>query len=52
MQPNRLAQWELRVGTHRVYYDVEEDQEPIVRIRAVGVKVRNKVYIEGKQVDL
>ncbi len=49
MRPNPLAPWELRIGTLRVYYDVEEDPEPVVYIRAVGVKERNRVRI-GKEV--
>lgn len=49
MRPNLLAPWELRIGTFRVYYDVEEKPEPIVRIRAVGIKLRNQVRI-GKEV--
>lgn len=49
MRPNPLAPWELRIGKLRVYYDVEEEPEPIVYIRAVGVKQRNRVRI-GKEV--
>jgi mRNA-degrading endonuclease RelE of RelBE toxin-antitoxin system len=49
MRPNPLAPWELRIGNLRVYYDVEEDPEPVVYIRAVGVKERNRVRI-GKEV--
>ena len=49
MRPNPLAPWELRVGNLRVYYDVEEEPERVVFIRAVGVKQRNRVRI-GKEV--
>ena len=49
MRPNPIAPWELRIGNLRVYYDVEEDPEPEVYIRAVGVKERNRVCI-GKEV--
>lgn len=49
MRPNPIAPWELRIGNLRVYYDVEEDPEPEVYIRAVGVKERNRVRI-GKEV--
>lgn len=49
MRPNPVAPWELRIGALRVYYDVEEDPEPVVCIRAVGVKERNRVRI-GKEV--
>ena len=45
MRPNPLAPWELRVGSLRVYYDIEMEPEPRVLIRAVGVKVGNRVLI-------
>ena len=48
MRPNSLAPWELRIGNLRVYYDVDEEQE-LVLIRAVGIKVRNLVRI-GKDI--
>ncbi len=49
MRPNPLAPWELRIGQLRVYYDVEEEPDPVVVILAVGIKVRNRVWI-GKEV--
>ncbi len=52
MRPNPLAPWELRIGNLRVYYDVEEEPEPIVLIRAVGIKRRNQVWIGGERFEL
>ena len=52
MRPNPVAPWELRIGLLRVYYDVEDEPEPIVFIRAVGLKVRNRVRIGGEEVQL
>jgi len=52
MRPNPLAPWELRVGILRVYYDVEESPEPRVFIRAIGIKVGNRVRIGGKEFEL
>lgn len=49
MRPNPAAPWELRVGDLRVYYDVEYEPEPVVKIRAVGRKARREVRI-GKEV--
>jgi mRNA-degrading endonuclease RelE of RelBE toxin-antitoxin system len=49
MRPNPLALWELRIGDLRVYYDVEDEIKPVVHIRAVGIKERNRVCI-GKEV--
>jgi mRNA-degrading endonuclease RelE of RelBE toxin-antitoxin system len=52
MRPNPIAQWELRVGTLRVYYDVEEADEPSVMVRAVGRKLGNRVLIGGEEYSL
>jgi mRNA-degrading endonuclease RelE of RelBE toxin-antitoxin system len=49
MRPNPLAPWELRIGDLRVYYDIEDEPEHVVYIRAVGIKERNNVRI-GKEV--
>lgn len=52
MRPNPLAPWELRIGQLRVYYDVEEEPEPVVVILAVGVKERTVVRIGKEVIDL
>lgn len=52
MRPNPIAPWELRLGALRVYYDVEEEPDPLVLILAIGAKVRNQVRIGGKVIDL
>ncbi len=52
LRDNTLAPWELRIGDIRVYFDVEEAPEPVVTIRAVGVKTRERVVIGGEEVDL
>jgi mRNA-degrading endonuclease RelE of RelBE toxin-antitoxin system len=52
LRENPLAPWELRIGNLRVYYLIEEEPEPTVRVRAVGVKVRKRVFIAGEEVDL
>ena len=49
MRPNPVAPWELRIGDLRVYYDVEEEPQAVVYVRAVGIKQRNRVRI-GKEV--
>ena len=53
MDPDRrmlVAAWELRVGDLRVYYAVEEKPEPAVVIVAVGIKVRERITIGGKDI--
>lgn len=52
MRPNPIAPWELRIGTLRVYYDVEDAPEPKVLIRAIGVKERNRVLIGNEEIEL
>jgi mRNA-degrading endonuclease RelE of RelBE toxin-antitoxin system len=56
LRPNSVAEWELRIGKYRVFYDVREEATPeivkIVRIEAVGFKEHNKVYIRGKEFKL
>jgi len=52
MRPNPVAPWELRIGNLRVYYDVEAKPEPVVYVRAVGVKLRHRVRIGGEVIEL
>jgi mRNA-degrading endonuclease RelE of RelBE toxin-antitoxin system len=52
MRPNPIAPYELRIGTLRVYYDVGDEPELVVNIRAVGIKIRSQVRIGTEIVDL
>jgi mRNA-degrading endonuclease RelE of RelBE toxin-antitoxin system len=52
LRTNPLADWELRVPDLRVYYVIREGDEPRVEIRAIGVKVRDRVYLGGEEADL
>lgn len=50
---NELSDWELRVQNFRVFYDVlVQDERQVVKIKAVGHKEHNKLYIGGKGVQL
>lgn len=50
---NPLSTWELRVRKYRVFYDVGvEGKFGVVKIKAVGHKVHNKLYIGGKEFTL
>jgi mRNA-degrading endonuclease RelE of RelBE toxin-antitoxin system len=54
MQPDKtpfVAPWELRVDAMRVYYDVEEEPKAVVKITAVGIKVRNRILIAGREIE-
>ena len=50
-KPHFVAPWELRVGEMRVYYDVEDEPRTVVAIRAVGIKVRDRILIGGKEIE-
>jgi len=50
LRPNPIAPWELRVGNHRVFYEVKP--EGLVRVLAVGHKVHNELFIRAKKVEL
>jgi mRNA-degrading endonuclease RelE of RelBE toxin-antitoxin system len=52
MRPNPIAPWELRIDPLRVYYDVQEEPEQTVKVRAVGIKARNHVRIGGEVIEL
>ena len=51
MCPNVFAQWELRVRSLRVYYNVHEEAEPVVAIEGIGVKIRDRVWFGEKEAD-
>lgn len=56
LRPNRLAEWELRVGRYRVFYDVMDPENPetagTVRIVAVGRKDGNRLRIGTEEFEL
>ena len=51
MEPNPIAEYRLRVGEMRVYYDVV-DAERIVKVKAIGIKSRDRVFVGGKEIKL
>ena len=51
LRPNALAEWELRAGDFRVFYDVLEEARK-VKIIAIGYKQGNKVFIRGEESEL
>jgi len=51
LRPNALAEWELRVQTFRVFYDVDVAQS-VVKIAAVGSKQGNTLFIHGEEYQL
>jgi mRNA-degrading endonuclease RelE of RelBE toxin-antitoxin system len=51
LEPNELAEWELRIGRFRVFYNVESDAQ-MIQVEAIGVKEGNLLFIRGRRVDL
>ena len=52
LEANPVAPWELRIGALRVYFEVMEEPEGVVRIVAVGLKDRDRVLIGGVEIEL
>ena len=52
LRPNPVAQYRLRIGELRVYYDVQEAPERLVIVKAVGIKRRDRVHVGGKEIRL
>ena len=48
LRPNELSAWELRLGPYRVFYDVDPERR-IARIKAIGWKEHNRLFIRGKE---
>jgi mRNA-degrading endonuclease RelE of RelBE toxin-antitoxin system len=50
LHANDVAQWELRLGKFRVFYNIEEGS--IVSIEAVGFKIGNLLFVRGEKREL
>ena len=42
------AEWELRIDTFRVFYDLDEESLE-VKIEAVGYKKGNQLFVHGER---
>ena len=51
LRPNRLAEWELRWGVFRVFFDVEEDDR-LIKLIAIGYKEGSHLFIRGREYEL
>lgn len=52
IRENKIAPWELRIGSLRVFYEVVSEESDVVRILAVGRKEGNRLIIAGEEVEL
>ncbi len=46
-----LGEWELRIDKFRVFYNIDTENETVL-VKAVGVKIGNKLFIRGKEFPL
>ncbi len=51
LRDNPIAQWELRIGRFRIFYEITSDEKRVT-IVSVGHKEHNELYIRGKRVEL
>jgi mRNA-degrading endonuclease RelE of RelBE toxin-antitoxin system len=51
MRPNKVAEWELRLGKYRVFYHVEQVIH-IVSIEVIGFKSGNRLFVRGRRREL
>jgi mRNA-degrading endonuclease RelE of RelBE toxin-antitoxin system len=53
LDPNPLGvSWDLRLGDLRVFYDVEEEPVPRVRVQRIGRKDRERLFMRGAPVEM
>ncbi len=51
LRPNEIAEWELRIGDFRVFYDINQESQ-LVKIEAVGYKTGSQLFIHGEEYQL
>jgi mRNA-degrading endonuclease RelE of RelBE toxin-antitoxin system len=51
LRPNAVAEWELRKGRFRVFYNVD-DEVQVVSIQAIGFKVGSLLFVRGEKGEL
>ena len=51
IRTSELAQWELRAGDYRIFYDVTEGPDEVV-VKAVGKKEHGKLFFRGQEFQL
>jgi len=51
LRENPLADWELRIDSYRIFYDIDESKQT-VRILAIGIKDHEKIIIDGEEIIL
>jgi len=52
LRPNPLAPWELRVGSIRVFYEVDRLESDLVSVLAIGIKKGNHLIVSGQEIKI
>ena len=52
LRPNPMAPWELRLGDIRVFYEVQQEPDSVVIIKAVGIKRHHELWIGDERIEL
>ena len=52
LRPNPLAPWELRVGSLRVFYELDSGESDLVNVLAIGIKKGNRLIVAGKEIHI
>ena len=48
LRPNELAEWELRAGRFRVFFDIDSENR-LITVEAVGYKRGSRLFIGGEE---
>ena len=51
LRPNAVAEWEIRIGRFRVFYNVIEEAKS-VSVESIGFKIGNLLFVRGQRTDL
>ena len=51
LRPNQIAEWELRIGKYRVFYDVDIEANA-VEVKTIGYKEGNRLFVRGEEYKL
>ena len=52
LRPNPFAPWELRVGSLRVFYEVDALEPNLVNVLTIGNKRGNKLSVLRKEIQI
>lgn len=48
LRPGHIAEWELRIGDMRAFYEVDREAS-LVKVARIGYKERNKLSFRGEE---